>query len=68
MNNDERREASEKWSAAVAVFASRISANMRLFGIEMTPDEAYDMALEELKLAVRQNLRELFLEMLRGKQ
>jgi len=66
MTPEERQATAEKWQKAVALYATRLSTNLRMFGIEVTPEEAHDMATEELKLAVRQNLRDLFLKMMQS--
>ena len=65
--DDELRDEAERWQQCVKLYGKRLSKNLRVFGIEVTPDEAEAMALEELKMAVRLNLRELFFKMIQGK-
>ena len=64
---DPYKEEAELWQTAIELYSQRITKSMRIFGIEMTPDEARTMVLEELKTAVRLNLRELFLSKIKGK-
>lgn len=60
-------DGAEAWQKACETYSRNVCKNMRFFGVEMTPDEARAMVLEELKAAVRQNLRELFLKKIQGK-
>ncbi len=64
--SDSHPEEATEWQKAVSVYARRVSKEMRVFGIEMTPEEAHEMALEELKAAFRQNLRDIFLKKITG--
>ena len=65
--DDELRDEAERWQKAVKLYGKRLSKNLRVFGIEVTPDEAEAMALEELKMAVRLNLRDTFYRLIQGK-
>lgn len=50
-------------------YSIRVSQQMRVFGIEMTPEEAKEMALETIKDAVRVHLRDALLDIMKkGRQ
>ena len=65
--DDEYKDEAERWQKAVKLYGQRMATNLRFFGIEVTPDEAEAMALEELKMAVRLNLRDTFYRLIQGK-
>lgn len=56
---------SEAFRVAMAKMTKEMSWTLRTFGIEMTPDEIEQIAREEIVLAWREQLREMYKDMMK---